>query len=322
MAVVWQTIQNFWHTYIWAPLTTVEVGIVDVVDAVLLTALLCSLYYFARGRRIGKMLIGLLAIFALYGISVLFEFRAMHLVLSKLVSLGIVLCAVIFHPEIRDALEKLGSTLSGFRFSKVNESELTHTTDAIVSAAIAIAGNERDGALIVVERNTGLGEYIEKGDKIDSAVSQKLLCNIFIDKSPLHDGAVIISQNRIAAAGCKLPISSNEGVVANYGTRHRAAVGISEHSDCVVIVVSEEKHVISVMCNGLIKRNYNLGMVDGTIDVRDKETAKKVQTALWEDLYKLIVGKNETAKRRRRREYMVSDETEAETTSDTVDTDA
>ena len=313
MGKLWEAVQTFWNSYIWAPLTGVDVSWVDVVDAVLLTALLCGLYYFVRGRRAGKMLIGLLAVFVLYGISALFDFRALHLVLSQVVSLGIVLCAVIFHPEIRDALEKLGSTLAGFRLVKGGDSERAHVTEELVLAVSAIAQNERDGALIVIERNTGLGEYIDKGEKLDAEVSQKLLRNIFMDKSPLHDGAVIISQNRIAAAGCKLPLSNNESVVANYGTRHRAAVGISEKSDCVVVVVSEERHVISVMCNGLIKRDYNLGMVDGDLDMRDEEVAKKAQKALWEDLYKLIVGKSETTKRKKRREYIVTDETDTAT---------
>ena len=305
----WQMIQSYWNENIWIPLTSVDVTVIDVIDAVLMALLLCGVYYVARGRRIGKMLIGLLAVFALYGVSVLFEFRALHLVLSKIVSLGVVICAVIFNEEIRDALEKLGNLLSDLRFVSKEEAELTHTTDAIVSAVIDIAGRDRDGALIVIERKTGLGEHIEKGAEVDSVVSSKLLSNIFIDKSPLHDGAVIIRKNRIAAACCKLPLSNNESVVANYGTRHRAAVGISEASDCVVVVVSEEKHIISVMCNGLIKRDYNLGVVDSKIDVTDPEVAKRVRQALWDDLYKLIVGKTDTPKRKRRREYKVSDET-------------
>ena len=308
----WDTLQAIWSTYIWAPLTTLKDDWWHhLIDAVLLTVLLCGMYYFIRGRRAGKMLIGLLAVFALYGISWLFDLTALHMVLSTVVTWGLPIFVIVFHPEIRDALEKTGTKLSGFRLVKSNDSERAHVTEEIVSAVAAIAQNERDGALIVIERNTGLGEYIDKGYKLDAEVSEKLLRNIFIDKSPLHDGAVIISQNRIAAACCKLPLSNNESVVANYGTRHRAAVGISEKSDCVVVVVSEERHVISVMCNGLIKRDYNLGMVDGNLDMRDEEVSKKAQKALWEDLYKLIVGKTENPKRKKRKDNKATDEADA-----------
>lgn len=307
----WETIREYWSMYIWTPLTTLgDNWWHHLIDAVLLTVLLCGIYYFIRGRRAGKMLLGLLAVFALYGISWLFDLTALHMVLSTVVTWGLPIFVIIFHPEIRDALEKTGSKLAGFRLVKNNDSERAHMTEEIVSAVAAIAQNERDGALIVIERNTGLGEYIDKGQKLDAEVSEKLIRNIFMDKSPLHDGAVIISQNRIAAACCKLPLSNNEKIVGNYGTRHRAAVGISEQSDCVVVVVSEERHVISVMCNGLIKRDYNLGMVDGDLDMRNEEVSKRAQKALWEDLYKLIVGKTENPKRRRRREYKVTDETD------------
>ena len=145
---------------------------------------------------------------------------------------------------------------------------------------------EKDGALIVHERTTPLGDYADKGHLLDANVTANLLRNIFVDRSPLHDGAVIIRSNRIAAAGSKLPLPVNEDVVRGMGTRHRAAVGITEVSDCVVVVVSEEKHVISIANNGFIKRDYNRSAAD----FQNEATYKSIQNALRNDLFRLLAG--------------------------------
>jgi hypothetical protein len=149
-----------------------------------------------------------------------------------------------------------------------------------------IAQTNKDGALIVIERSTPLGDFVNRGHKLDAEVSAGLLRNIFVDATPLHDGAVIIRKNRIAAACCELPLTSNEEVVRGVGSRHRAAVGISEVSDCVVVVVSEQRHAISIANNGFLKRNYN----QRADDFQNEARAKSIQKALRKDLTRLLHG--------------------------------
>ncbi len=278
-------LREIWEHYILAPILSINFW--DVLDILLLTILLYTGYMFVRGRRAGKLAIGLGFIMLFYVISYLTGLRAIHSLLAGVVPFAIVLLAVIFQPELRDALEKLGSTPFGIiAMNKDARDELAHTVNEVVEAACMVAKSEKDGALIVIEGSTALGEYAKDGQVIDAAVSRRLLGNIFVDRSPLHDGAVIIRQNRIAAAGCKLPLSSNEEVVGGYGTRHRAAVGVTEKSDCVTVVVSEERHVISICHEGLLKSDYNYS-VD---DLHDDISLKTAQNKLRNDLFLILTS--------------------------------
>ena len=153
-----------------------------------------------------------------------------------------------------------------------------------MEAACQIAQQEKDGALIILEGSTRLGEFEKSGIALDARVSSSLLTNIFVDRSPLHDGAVIIRGDRIVAAGCKLPLSTTDKTGLRLGTRHRAALGITELSDCVVVVVSEERHVISVANNGCLKRDYNKSMTDFATG------EKEIQNRLRADLFLLMTG--------------------------------
>ena len=161
---------------------------------------------------------------------------------------------------------------------------LTNTINEVVEAACQIAQQEKDGALIILEGSTRLGEFEKSGIALDARVSSSLLTNIFVDRSPLHDGAVIIRGDRIVAAGCKLPLSTTDKTGLRLGTRHRAALGITELSDCVVVVVSEERHVISVANNGCLKRDYNKSMADFATG------EKEIQNRLRADLFLLMTG--------------------------------
>ncbi len=279
------SIGEMWDQYIWSPI--VQFDFWDALDILLLTTLLYGVYLFVKGRRAGKLAVGLFLIFAFYAISDIAGLRAMHRLLEGIAPFTIILLAIIFQPELRDALEKLGSTPMGIFTSKnENRADLAHTVSEVVEAACQIAMTEKDGALIVIERSTPLGDYVAKGHALDANVTGNLLRNIFVDRSPLHDGAVIIRNNRIAAAGSKLPLSVNEDVVKGMGTRHRAAVGITEVSDCVVVVVSEEKHIISIASNGFIKRDY----YKNASDIQNETTMKSVQNALRNDLFRLLAG--------------------------------
>ncbi len=280
-----RSIGDIWDQYIGTPLS--EFNFWDALDILLLTAVLYGVFLFIKGRRAGKLAVGFILILVFYALSDIAGLRAIHKILAGIAPFGILLLAIIFQPELRDALEKLGSTPLGFLSGgRQNRADLAHTVSEVVDAACQIAMNERDGALIVIERSTPLGDYVDKGQTLDAHVSSHLLRNIFVDRSPLHDGAVIIHNNRIAAAGSKLPLSANEEMLRGMGTRHRAAVGITEVSDCVVVVVSEEKHIVSIANNGFIKRGYN----KSAADFQSEATMKAVQNQLRNDLFLLLAG--------------------------------
>ncbi len=278
-------VKDFLYEFIWLPFT--RFGWNDVLDIALLAVLLYSIYHFFRGRRAGKFAIGLALIFLLYAFSGLFQLRALHRIMAGIAPFSVILLAIIFQNELRTVLEKLGNSPLGiFSVSDPERLKLAETINAVVDAACRIAMNDKDGALIVIERNTKLGEHIDKGCRLDAEVSSSLLTNIFIDRSPLHDGAVIISNNRIAAAGSKLPLSLNDEAVKGLGTRHSAAVGISEQSDCVVVVVSEERHMISIASNGKLKRDYHRSRED----LFNEDARKRIQSELRGDIAFLISG--------------------------------
>lgn len=174
---------------------------------------------------------------------------------------------IIFQPEIRRVLEHLGRTA----FNEVhilNDDEKMDSVVTEVSNAAANLSKSKTGALIVIEQRTGLVEIVTTGIKIDALISASLLENIFVVNTPLHDGAVIIRNDRVAAAGCFLPLTTHDDISKSLGTRHRAALGISENSDCIVIVVSEETGTISLAVNGSLTRNY------------DKEKLKNILTRI------------------------------------------
>lgn len=285
MKAIIEVLGKYWDKYIVHPLSHFSPW--DALDILLLAVLLYGVYLFFRGRRAGKLSIGLILLFALYAISDMLELRAMHSIMAGIAPYTIILLAVIFQSELRDALEKLGSSPFGFLSRESRDrADLSRTVNEVVDAACRIAVSGKDGALIVIERSTKLGDYADKGQQLDAQVSSNLLCNIFVDRSPLHDGAVIIRNNRVATAGSKLPLSVNEEVVRGMGTRHRAAVGITEVSDCVAVVVSEERHTISIANNGYIKRDYHRTAEE----LRSETSMKNIQNALRNDLFRLLAG--------------------------------
>ena len=286
MSELFVSIGSVWEQYIWGPIANYHF-LWDTLDILSLTAILYGVFLFLKGRRAVKLAWGLALIGVMYVVSDLAGLRALHQLMAGIAPFGIILLAIIFQSEIREALERLGSQpfglLSGGRD---NRADLAHTVSEAVDAACQIALSDKQGAIIVIERSTPLGDFADKGHHLDAMVTEDLLRNIFVDKSPLHDGAVIIRNNRIAAAGCKLPLSSNEEVLKNLGTRHRASVGITEVSDCVVLVVSEETHIISVANNGLLKRDY----FRDVSELQNETSLKAVQSKLRNDLFLILAG--------------------------------
>ncbi len=234
----------------------------DIIDILILTLLLFFVYRFIRNRRAGKLALGMVLIIGVLLLSSLFNMQAIGFILQNFYQVGIIAILIVFQPELRAALEKVGNTsiitgikniASGDRKNHANQIESTVT--CICDAAFDMAA-EKTGALIVIERTTKLGDYIDTGVKIWAQISSELLKNIFFKNAPLHDGAVIIRNSTVCAAGCFLRISEQDGIDSDLGTRHRAAIGVSEVSDAIVVVVSEETGKVSLAVDSKIKRSF------------------------------------------------------------------
>ena len=234
------------------------INISDIVDMAIVAFIIYHLINWLRQTRAMQLVKGILVIFIVMVISDLANLTVLNYVVSTLVQVGMFAIVVIFQPELRSLLERMGrsSVIKMIDFTKDKSKSDTDTEavcEEIVTAVMNMAA-EKTGALIVIERETKLGE-IKTGTHIDASVTSQLLENIFSHNTPLHDGAVIIRDNRILSAACFLPLTSNTNVSKELGTRHRAALGISEVSDALTIVVSEETGKVSIAVNGSLTRN-------------------------------------------------------------------
>ena len=244
------------------------IGIVDVLDILLVALIFYYTFRFVRERRAGKLLMGILFLLFLLFLSDALQMRALNFILTNLFSVGIIAIIILFQPELRSALEKMGGeSLKGFRgkLDKDEEAALRNSISEICVAAESLS-NSRTGALIVFERSTKLGDYIRTGTIVDAQTSSFLITNIFFNKAPLHDGAVIIRDSRIHSAGCFLPLSTNNEIIKELGTRHRAGIGMSENSDAIVLIISEESGIISVAIDGELKRGYTRKTLEDMLD--------------------------------------------------------
>lgn len=224
-------------------------------DILVVSYILYKGYMLIKETRAEQLLKGIILIIFLIPISSFFNLTMLNWILTKTLTIGVLSIVIIFQPEIRRALEQLGRT--AFNDKHILEDE--ETMEKVITEIANSVGNlseSKTGALIVIEQVTGLGDIINTGTKIDALVSSALLENIFVVNTPLHDGAAVIRNNRIVSAGCFLPLTSNNDLNKKLGTRHRAAIGISENSDALIIVVSEETGTISLAMNGKITRNY------------------------------------------------------------------
>ena len=226
----------------------------DLVDILSVAVLLYYLYKQIRDTRAMALLKGLIVLGLINVASRFFDLHVISWLLQQGMTVLLVALPVVFQPELRRALERLGR---GRLFSKsqdVSEVEIDSLVNEVMASA-KVMSRDRIGALIVFEREVGLGEIIDTGIEIDGKVSRELLNNIFIPNTPLHDGAVVIRGNRIMAAGCLLPLTQDRSLSTELGTRHRAAIGLSEQADAVVLVVSEETGKISYTYGGHIYRH-------------------------------------------------------------------
>lgn len=231
-----------------------QLRITDLIDFLIVWAIIYGLLKLVRGTRAVQMAVGLLGVGLLYQISVILGLDTLQFVMrNTLLYFGFAIL-VIFAPEIRSALMRVGSNLGPFRFGHSKQSHEAY--DDIVLAAMTLS-SRKVGALIVLERNVGLQNYIDTGVLLRAALSYDLLVTIFDPHTPLHDGAVIIRSYKVEAASCFLPLTLNPRLSKELGTRHRAAIGVTEDTDAAAVVVSEETGVISFVQNGEITRYLN-----------------------------------------------------------------
>ncbi len=234
------------------------IGFFDIVDIIILAFIIFKVIEFCRESRAKTLLKGIFLLLAMYLFSGWLDMLGINWLLEKIVNYGLVILVIIFQPELRRVLERVGHSSLGI-FGKNNAGVDRSVLQCIdnVCKAVSSMSEEKTGALIVFENKTPLGEIINTGTVIDAEASVPMLCNVFFPKSPLHDGAMVIRDGRIEAAGCILPLTSNADISQDLGTRHRAAIGMSENSDAVTVVVSEETGIISLTSNGIMKRNFN-----------------------------------------------------------------
>lgn len=232
----------------------------DAIDILLLTVIFTFCFNFLKQKKAGTLILGIVICMAVYILSVWFELSGIKFILSGLFQIGVLALVIIFHPELRELLERVGSgSIKGIRnlSQESRNKQKQYVTIQNICKAVHVLSVEKTGALIVISRNTSLDEVLHSGTTINADVSDSLLRNLFYNRAPLHDGAVVIEGDRIAAASCILPLPKRTVVDGDLGTRHRAAIGLSEISDAIIIVVSEETGIVSVAVECELVRGFN-----------------------------------------------------------------
>ena len=227
------------------------IRVTDIIDIAIIAFAVYKLFSLLRNTRAEQVLYGLIIVLLFASLADILNLNTVSWVMNQFLTVALVFIIVVFQPELRSALERIGRGRSIFTGQRAVKSE--KTIDELVRAMTSLS-RQKIGALVVLEREVGLNDIVESGTTLGADVSSELLINIFIPNTPLHDGAVIISSDKIRAAACYLPLSNSNTISKELGTRHRAAVGISERSDCLVVVVSEETGNISVIESGRIDR--------------------------------------------------------------------
>ena len=261
-----------------------SISIIDILDILIVAFLIYKLISFISETRAGQLIKGVIAILLLYAVADIFNFKMLETLLKLVVTYGAFMIIIVFQPELRKVLERMGRTtidsLQVFTPSGETLEKQRNDTRRMINAiteAVSQMSKDKTGALIIIERTTMLGDIIGTGTLIDATPSSELIENIFFKNSPLHDGAMIMRDNKLYAAGCYLPLSQNYEISRSLGTRHRAGLGISEVSDGYVIIVSEETGHISVAENGKI----TTGMAEA-----------KLKTNLYRNLMPVDENKN------------------------------
>ena len=225
-----------------------------VIDIIIVAFLITAMVRILKGSRAMQLVKGIIFLILITWLSSIFSLKILNYLLTTIMTYGVILLIVLFQPELRRALEQLGSSNKLTRYLGLEKDIISKTKEDIYKIGIAVMelSKTKTGALIVLERDIRLKEIMTTGVTMNSEISPQLLVNIFTPKTPLHDGAVIISENKIAAAACMLPLAADGDIAKELGTRHRAAIGMSKESDAIVIVVSEETGKISIAKEGTL----------------------------------------------------------------------
>lgn len=241
-----------------------NIGLNDCLDIAIIAFLIYKILGFIKETRAQQLVKGLGVIVVVFFLSDIFNLYALHWILKSTLTLGVIALVVVFQPELRRALEYVGRSKIVNNPMRLDKDESKEIIDEFVKAVSSFS-QSKTGALIIIERETALSDIVETGTLIDAQISAQLLGNIFYEGAPLHDGAVIIRGDRAYAAGCVLPLTSNKNLNKNLGTRHRAGIGITENSDAIAIIVSEETGVISMARDGKLTRFLDARTVEKTL---------------------------------------------------------
>ena len=263
----------------------------DLLDVLIVAYLIYRVIWFVRLTNSYNLAKGVVLILIALWLSYIFQLTMINFLLRRTVELGLIALLILFQPELRRLLERMGRGFSSKRNVSAPVME-----DAISQTVLACTemSSSRTGALLIFERKEKLNSIMTTGTVINSDVSAELIKNLFYNKAPLHDGAVVIREGRIAAAGCVLPLTQSTNLSKELGMRHRAGIGLSEQSDAVVIIVSEETGAISVALEGMLKRHLNGSALEKILHselIREEEEVSR-PVKLWRDVKKRLGGKN------------------------------
>lgn len=280
-----------------ASLRPSDVNLSDVAEVIILAVLIYHILLWIKTTRAWALVKGFAVILVFLLAAVLFNMDTILWIAEKIFSIGILAIVIVFQPEFRKALEQLGQKniiadiLNMENSRELGEEFSDKTAEAIIKACVEMS-KAKTGALIVIENSVPLGEYERTGINLDAQVSSQLLLNIFEHNTPLHDGAIIVRGNRIVSATCYLPLSDNMELSKELGTRHRAAVGISEVSDAMTVVVSEETGAISITQNSELKRNVTADTLREQLQTLQNKTTESKRFKLWKGREKDEVKSN------------------------------
>jgi diadenylate cyclase len=240
-------------------------GVTDVIDVAIVAFVVYKVLCFIKETRAEQLVKGLLFLVAITFLSNVFNLYTLNWILEGTLTLGVIALIIVFQPELRRALEYLGrSKIIKKQFGEMNKERAKLITSTIIKAVDYFSVN-KVGALIIMEREISLNDIVETGTKVDAAISEEMLGSIFYDGAPLHDGAAVIRGDRLLAAGCVLPLTQNRTLSKDLGTRHRAGIGITEHSDAIAVIVSEESGIISIAIDGKLSRFLDIKTVEKTL---------------------------------------------------------
>jgi diadenylate cyclase len=252
----------------------------NIIDILLVWFVIYKLIMVVRGTKAVQLVKGITVIIVVRILSSFLGLHTLQWLMDQALTWGFLAIIIIFQPELRRALEQLGRGKLFTRSTIDEEEEQTQQVEAIIKATFYMA-KRRIGALLSIERETGMGDYIETGIPLNAKVTSELLINIFIPNTPLHDGAVIIHKQQVAAAACYLPLSESPFISKELGTRHRAALGISEVTDSLTIVVSEETGSVSLTKNGELHRDLSQEMMKEMLTIELLSATKTTSSPLW-----------------------------------------